>query len=332
MSKLIKLALLLIGCLFLGWAISTVDLTSVLNLLKKLGWGFLIIFMIYAVVTWLDTLSWKSNFRPEETQHFTTWELWRIRQVGEAYNTITPFATLGGEPLKAQLLKEHQGLSIKQGLASQVISKTTFLTGLILFFIPGITLILNSPKVSGEFKTISLAGMGIFSTCILLFFVFQITGILGKLCIWFSQHTEKPSLVDILDKLGHLNNLFSGFYEKYPGRVANAVVLAFLGWVLGLGEMYVTLYFLGFPISFTELWVMEALAQLVKIGSFLIPLSLGAQEGGLILIFSAFGYPANLGLTVSLVRRIKELFWVGLGLALGGRLALKRNPPAANDN
>jgi len=119
-----------------------------------------------------------------------------------------------------------------------------------------------------------------------------------------------------------LNNLFSSFYRLYPGRVTKAVALAFLGWVLGLGEMYITLYFLGFPVSFTELWILEALAQLVKIGSFLIPLSLGAQEGGLILIFSAFGYPANLGLTVSLVRRVRELVWVGLGLALGAKMSL----------
>ena len=322
MSKIIKLALLLIGCLFLGWAISTVDMASVLSLLKKIGWGFLIIFMIYGLITWLDALSWKSNFRPDETQNFTNWELWRIRQVGESYNMITPFGTLGGEPVKAQLLKEHQGLSIKQGLASQVISKTTFLTGLILFFIPGITMILNSPKVSSEFKSISLTGMGIFSTCIFLFFVFQVTGILGKICLWFSHRTDNEKYIEVLDKLGHLNNLFSSFYRLYPGRVTKAVALAFLGWVLGLGEMYVTLYFLGFPVSFTELWILEALAQLVKIGSFLIPLSLGAQEGGLILIFSAFGYPANLGLTVSLVRRVRELVWVGLGLALGAKMSL----------
>jgi pilus assembly protein TadC len=76
---------------------------------------------------------------------------------------------LGGEPIKAQLLKENQGLSLKQGLSSQIIAKTTFLTGLILFFIPGIVMILISPKVSEEFKTISLIGMGTFSTCIFYF-------------------------------------------------------------------------------------------------------------------------------------------------------------------
>jgi len=319
MSKSIKLAFLIVGCLFLGWAISTVDMASVLSLLKKLGGGFLIILMIYSGVTWLDTLSWKSNFRPEETGHFTDWELWRIRQIGEAYNTITPFATLGGEPIKAQLLKEHQGISLKQAVSSQILSKTTFLTGLILFFIPGITMIMNSSQVSDEFKTISIVGMGTLSTCIFLFFVFQVTGILGKLCHWLGQRTSRPNLKHNLKKLEHLNELFSGFYGKYPARVVKAIVLAFLGWILGLVELYAILYFLGFPVSFSELWVMEALGQLVKIGSFMIPLRLGAQEGGLILIFTALGYPANLGLAVSLVARMKELIWVGLGLALATR-------------
>lgn len=289
MPKLIKLAFLLLGCLLLGWAINAVDLASVGILLIKVGWGFPILLIIYTGVTWLDTLSWKCNFRPEETQHFTTWELWRIRQIGEAYNIITPFATLGGEPLKAQLLKEHQGLSLRQAISSQIISKTTFLTGLILFFIPGISMIMSSSQVSDEFKTISLVGMGTLSTAIFLFFVFQVTGILGKICHWLGQRTTRPSLKHNLKKTEHLNELFSGFYGKYPARVVKAVVLAFLGWVLGLGQMYAILYFLGFPVSFYELWILEALAQLIKIGSFMIPLSLGALEGGLILIFTALG-------------------------------------------
>jgi uncharacterized protein (TIRG00374 family) len=183
---------------------------------------------------------------------------------------------------------------------------------------------LTSPKVSDEFKIVSLIGMGIFSTAIFLFFIFQVTGTLGKLCSWFSKKTRRPKLIEAFKQLGHLSELFSSFYKEHPARVVKAIILAFLGWVLGLGEMYATLYFLGFSVSFYELWIIEVLAQLVKIGSFMIPLSLGAQEGGLILIFTALGYPANLGLTVSLVRRLRELFWVGLGLSLGGKISPTR--------
>ena len=320
MTKLLKLAFLLFGCLLLGWAIKSVDLEAIPGLLKQLGGGFLVVLILYAGVTWLDTLSWKCNFRPEETGLFSNWELWRIRQIGEAYNVITPFGTLGGEPLKAQLLKEHHGLRLRQAISSQIVSKTTFLTGLILFFIPGIIMILNSSKVSDEFKNISLAGMGILSTSIFLFFVFQVTGTLGKMCHWIGQKINMPDLKHNLKKIEHLNELFSGFYRLYPGRVIKAIVLAFLGWVLGLGQMFAILYFLGFQVSVYELWIIESLAQLVKIGSFMIPLSIGALEGGLIIIFTSMGYTANLGLTVSLVTRIKDLIWVGLGLSLDGKI------------
>jgi glycosyltransferase 2 family protein len=61
-----------------------------------------------------------------------------IRQIEEAYNTITPLGTLGGEPIKAHLLKELCNISIKQSLASLIISKTTFLTALIIFCFSGI--------------------------------------------------------------------------------------------------------------------------------------------------------------------------------------------------
>jgi hypothetical protein len=59
------------------------------------------------------------------------------------------------------------------------------------------------------------------------------------------------------------------------------------------------------------------MAQLIRNASFFIPLSIGAQEGGLLLIFTALGMPGALGITVSFVRRIKEILWVCLGLALG---------------
>ena len=106
MTKPLKLIFLLIGCLLLGWAVSTVDLLAVADLLIKLGYGFIIILILYSSVTWVDTVAWKNNFKKEETRQFSLWSLWCIRQIGEAYNTITPLGTLGGET--------HQGPTFKR--------------------------------------------------------------------------------------------------------------------------------------------------------------------------------------------------------------------------
>jgi glycosyltransferase 2 family protein len=97
---------------------------------------------------------------------------------------------LGGEPVKAHLLKEHCDISIKQSLASLIIAKTTFLTALIIFCIPGIYFIFDSAKIPEGFKTISLLGMKVFSLLIFLFFIFQDTGNLGKICSWLANKTN----------------------------------------------------------------------------------------------------------------------------------------------
>ena len=332
MSRSIKLIFLLLGISLLGWAVSTVDLTVVGKLLLQLGTGFLLILAIYSVVTWLDTIAWKKNFNPEEETRFNLWQLWTIRQVGEAYNTITPLGTLGGEPVKSQLLKERHGLSLKQGMASQVVARTTFLLGLILFFIPGTFLIVQSNIVSDNFKSASLIGMAIFSTVILLFLLFQVTGALSVITGWISRLPLGNKIGVLMNKLEVVDRSISSYYEQHTKRVIQSILYAFAGWVIGLGELYVTLYFLGFQPDLIDLWVIEALAQLVRAGSFFIPLSLGAQEGGLILIFTAMGMPADLGLTVSFVRRIKELLWVGLGLGIGSRLAFHPTQVQADES
>ena len=213
MTKPLKLIFLLIGCLLLGWAVSTVDLLAVADLLIKLGYGFIIILILYSSVTWVDTIAWKNNFKKEETRQFSLWSLWCIRQIGEAYNTITPLGTLGGEPIKAQLLKERHGLSLKQGMASQVIARTTFLIALILFFIPGIFFTMQSEIISEKIKMACLLAMSILSILILFFLIFQVTGTLGKLARWASKLPLGKKMGVFLGKLELLDQGISSYYR-----------------------------------------------------------------------------------------------------------------------
>ncbi|MZG53271.1 MAG: flippase-like domain-containing protein [Nitrospinae bacterium] len=323
MKLFLNLALFLIGLGLLIWAVNAVDMEKTLELLLEMKFGFLAILGLYVGITWLDTLSWKFNFPPGITRDISDLKLWEIRTIGDAYNTITPLGTMGGEPVKAHLLREHFEISLKQTISSLIITRTTFLAALILFCVPGIFFIFNSSVIPADFKTVSLWGMVSFSIMIFLFFLFQVTGTLGNISQWFGSKTSKPGLQNFLQKLIHLDSLFSVFYRKFPQRVLISIFLAFLGWILGLGEVYLIFYFLGFSPSFIDIWIIEAMAQLVKAGSFFIPFSIGALEGGLVLIFSSLGYPPSLGLAASLVGRVKQLAWVALGLTLGWLMSFR---------
>ncbi len=323
MAKYLKPTFFLLGLSLFLWAITRVDLSEVASLLIDLGWGFVFIQVIYFFVTFVDTLAWRNNFKPDEVASISNFNLWRIRIIGEAFNVITPFGTMGGEPVKSQLLKDCHSLSFKQGMASQVIARTTLLIALILFLLIGTFLIFDASFVSDTFKQVSLVGLIVFSTLILLFFLFQVTGCLNQITSWISRFPVSEPIKPQLEQSQVLSDFMADYYKDHPMRFIRSALWGLSGWLIGIGELYATLYFLGYQPDFKDLWIIESLIQLVRVGSFFIPLSLGAQEGGLVLIFVSMGMTADLGLTVSFVRRLKELLWVGLGLQMSWSSAFK---------
>jgi len=90
-------------------------------------------------------------------------------------------------------------------------------------------------------------------------------------------------------------------------RLASRLVMA--------GEVWLVLMFLGHPVTVLEALMIECLAQTVRSAAFALPGAYGVQEGGFILLGALVGVPADLALTASLAKRLRELL-VGLpGLA-----------------
>jgi hypothetical protein len=78
---------------------------------------------------------------------------------------------------------------------------------------------------------------------------------------------------------------------------------------------------LGQPLGLTEAFILESLSSGVRAAAFMVPAALGIQEGGLVLFGALFGLPAEIGLAISLSKRVRELalglpglfawYWVG---------------------
>jgi uncharacterized protein (TIRG00374 family) len=111
-----------------------------------------------------------------------------------------------------------------------------------------------------------------------------------------------------------LDTTLSAFYREHRGRLALSIVFHFGGWLMGSLEVYLILHFMGISVSLVTALVIEAFAAAIRSAAFLVPAALGAQEGGTMAIFAALGLGAGVGLSVSLVRRGRELIWVAVGL------------------
>ncbi|HWT79146.1 MAG TPA: flippase-like domain-containing protein, partial [Candidatus Methylomirabilis sp.] len=113
-----------------------------------------------------------------------------------------------------------------------------------------------------------------------------------------------------------LDQTLREFYDRGAWGFLVCSALHFLGWMLGCFEVYGVLWMLGSPLAFPVALAVEALAGVAKLAAAIVPGSLGVQEGGQVVLFVAFNLGAPLAMTFSLLRRGRELLWIGFGLAV----------------
>jgi uncharacterized protein (TIRG00374 family) len=312
--KIFKITFLILGLALLGWVLKNTDLTEILNLLGEIGIGFLVILGIYFFAFLFDSLTWQLTvlsipLTPKWLYHF-----FQMRLAGEAFNNILPAGSLGGEPIKAVLLKNLYGINYRDGVASLILARTINTVALILFLFIGFYLMVHTAILEEEYTTTAGIGLLTLTVLIFLFFSIQRFKIASQISETLSKKRGFQWLGGILHQIKDIDGILVKFYKNHQGRAAYAFALAFVNWVLGVGEIIITMHFLGHPITLTDAWIIEAAAQLVRAATFFIPASIGAQEGAFLVIGSAVTGSPSLGITMAIVRRAREIIWVAWGI------------------
>jgi hypothetical protein len=109
-------------------------------------------------------------------------------------------------------------------------------------------------------------------------------------------------------------------------RLAGSLACFVAGWSVGAAEIYLILIWLGAPVDWQTALALETGSVLIDGILFFVPGKLGTQEGGKVVLFAALGLNPARGLTVGVVRRIRELAYAGLGLAALGALSARPVP------
>jgi uncharacterized protein (TIRG00374 family) len=303
--------------------------TSILLAVSDIGLFALVAMLLPSLLMYLlEAYGWRLTLRGHAAA-VPFGRLLAIRTAGEVVNMTTPTAYVGGEPLKAVLLKPH-GVPIIEALASVITAKTTMTIAQVLFILLGIGLAFglvgaSASTDSGAPLLAALIGVGLLLFGIALFVMVQRIGLfLGLLNVLRWCRIRIPYLEARVDKLAELDRTILDFYTRDRRAFLLSIACFFLGWLAEALEVYAILWFIGGP-SVNPLAAVSigALSVFIKGGTFFIPGSLGAQEGGNVLVLVAFGYSEVTGLTFALVRRVRELVWIAVGLAcltaLGGR-------------
>ena len=307
--KYLRFALLALGVALLAALVVQNDPAAVLGSIVDLSWRLVIVLCFpVALVMLFDTLGWRFAFLREAVPFRA---LVASRLAGEAFNLTTP-AALGGEAVKAWLLRGHAPLDA--GLASVIVAKTTITIAQGLFLLVGIVVAWRS-VLNGSLLLYSMLWLlAIEAVALGLFVLVQTRGMFG----WAGGLLDRLGIHAPRGRstLGRVDDALGQFYRTAPLRLVLSIVFHFVAWLLGSLETWLILKFLGSEVSLATATVIEAFGTAIKVATFLIPASLGALEGGFLATFLALGLSPTTAISFSLVRRVREVVWIAIGLVL----------------
>jgi uncharacterized protein (TIRG00374 family) len=242
-------------------------------------------------------------------------------------NLVTPMASVGGEPVKALLLRPWAPLVV--GLASVVVDKTTAVVAQGCFLVVGLALASTLLNVSHPLLATMWLLLGVEIVGIGGFILVQLRGVAGRAGRLLQRLGVGPGHATQRG-LDGLDRALDVFYRSHPGRLGASVGCHLLAWALESLEIWLVLRFLDVPVSLATAAAVQSFGNAVKFVTFMVPASLGALEGGNVAIFAAFGLGGATGLSYTLIRRLREIAWAAVGLLVLAALTGRPEPVHAD--
>jgi len=254
-------------------------------------------------------------------QQRSYWSLAGYRLAGFGITYFTPGPQLGGEPLQVYLLNHREHVPLPTAVASVTLDKLLELLSNFTFLLIGVATILASGFLGEESNYLFLllpVGLLLLPAGYLLALWTgrqPVTKLIGRLSVRFSglqRQVRWPAALQAAEEETER------FFQGHPGTILAALIVSFLIWVLLVLEFWLALRFLGLHLSLPEVITLLTAARL----AFLLPIpaGIGALESGQMLAMGLIGASPVIGISLSLLIRVRDAALGGLGLWWGGLL------------
>jgi len=213
--------------------------------------------------------------------------------------------------VKAWMLRDR--VSMHETLVSLIVVKTTMVASQGLFLALGVLiarriLSLDTPLIRAMEWLLVLEAIAVGG-----FLAVQTAGMVGR-----GERLLRRFGIRTGERAGAaaegIDRGLATFYRTRRGSLLLSITCNLAGWVASAGETWLILRFLGAAVSVPTALVIEAFGTGVRFATFFVPAQIGVAEGGSVAACVALGLSAGTGLSLGLVRRVREAAWAGVGL------------------
>lgn len=328
-SGLIRNIFFVIGLLVIFVMVRSIGFDVIYKNLSETGWWFVAIIGVWIFVYLLNAVSFHIIIRDgsKESEKIFFWRTLKLVVSGYAINYTTPVGILGGEPYRILELKPALGTK-KATSAVLLYAMMHFVSHLILWMAAVPLLVITVPSVS---RTVGIILWIVFGCSVgLIIWAFKVykTGLICKVLVIGKRIPFlKKRIIALSEKkrqqIEELDQLISYLYNNRRQAFFYSLFLETLSRIIGCLEVFFMLYSVGYGVNFVQCIIIVAFASLFANLLFFSPMQLGTREGGYALALRILAIPSGLGIYISLCTRIRELFWIVVGILLMKYKSLK---------
>lgn len=335
---------LLFGVLAIVVMLCTLDMdySDIWRNLKRVGFWFPVIMLLWFFVYLINTCSWYLIIRDDRNYRVPFWHVCKLSITGFAINYATPGGLMGGEPYRILELTPYVGVS--KATSSVILYVMMHIFSHFWFWFLSIFLYIFLYPVNA-FMGLLLSATGAF--CLLAFYFFARgykSGMTVKTFrflqrVPFVKGWARRFMIAQKDTLEQIDSQIALLHSQHKKTFYCALLLELSARILSSLEIYIILSVFTSHVSGWDCILILAFSSLFSNLIFFFPMQLGAREGGLALAVDGLHMAGALGVYVGLITRLRELLWIAIGMVLlkignkGGRRGcstpLSQTSPAA---
>lgn len=294
--------------------ISNIDFYTLKTYLYQMPEMFLAIIISSFIAYLASSMSWVFCMG-DDGKKFSLTEIFIYRLIGEMLAVFNPTSIVAGDSLKTSYLYK-KGVTKHNALSSVLLSRVlNFLSAIFLIIISSAYFIVFKNKDQKDIYIILSA------VSVLIILGYILSKLLLDKNLYFSKTVGKISAKTgwkflsekTLTLCYEINATLSCYFHKNRRKFLTAFFLSVIHWIFGALEFYIILRTLGINVSIIDVISVEMGVMLFKTVGSIIPGQIGVEEYGNKVMLNTIGVMSNeIWLVASLVRRARQLFWLGL--------------------
>jgi hypothetical protein len=304
-----------LGLLLFAYFVKRAGVEEVVEGIKRLGAGFLLVLLISGVRPVVRILAWMRSIEGEHRLRFR--DAFKAYLVGDALGTLLPLGLIVSEPTKVALVRKR--VPVVVGLSALAVENLFYSLSVALFIFAGTAALLFSFQLPKPLRVASIIALA----CILM--IIPLAGVVirkqwkflsGSLEYLYGRGIGRKVLETRRERVRSIEDRIYGFYARNRSRILPILLLEACFHLAGVAEVYVTLYFISdVPPTLLTAFVLESVNRIINVVFKFVPMRVGVDEAGTGMLTKVLQLGTASGVTLAIIRKARVVFWAALGVA-----------------